>query len=140
MVRYLFSVREIGSFSSLGKLMIMKLCNDDLLSEYLQIHKRDFRYPLYKGRYSNCPHIRNSVFHLRPKNVSYNTRIGGNEGQCFLYEGPKLVAFHISGPKKCQVLYVNINGYKSKMESVKRLLEELDIDIVMLAETKVYSL
>ena len=25
----------------------------------------------------------------------------------------------ISGPKKCQVLYVNINGYKSKMESVK---------------------
>ena len=24
----------------------------------------------------------------------------------------------ISGPKKCQVLYVNINGYKSKMESV----------------------
>ena len=45
----------------------------------------------------------------------------------------------ISGPKKCQVLYVNINGYKSKMESVKQLLEELDIDIVMLAETKVYS-
>ena len=37
------------------------------------------------------------------------------------------------------MLYVNINGYKSKMESVKQLLEELDIDIVMLAETKVYS-
>ena len=45
----------------------------------------------------------------------------------------------ISGSKKCQVLYVNINGYKSKMESVKQLLEELDIDLVMLAETKVYS-
>ena len=45
----------------------------------------------------------------------------------------------ISGLKKCQGLYVNINGYKSKMESVKQLLEELDIDIVMLAETKVYG-
>ena len=46
--------------------------------------------------YSNIPHIRNSIFHLRPKNVSYNTRLSGNEGQCFLYEGCKLITFHMS--------------------------------------------
>ena len=45
--------------------------------------------------YSNIPHIRNSIFHLRPKNVSYNTRLSGNEGQCFLYKGCKLIAFHM---------------------------------------------
>ena len=32
------------------------------------------------------PLITNSIFHLRPENVSYNTRLSGNEGQCFLYE------------------------------------------------------
>ena len=32
--------------------------------------------------YSNIPHIRNSIFRLRPKNVSYNMRLSGNEGQC----------------------------------------------------------
>ena len=37
--------------------------------------------------------IRNSIFHLRPKN---NTRLCGNEGKCFLYEGRKLIAFRIS--------------------------------------------
>ena len=35
--------------------------------------------------YSNYPHIRNSIFHLRPKNVSYNMKLSGNEGQCFLH-------------------------------------------------------
>ena len=30
--------------------------------------------------YSNYPHIRNSIFHLRPKNVFYNMRLSGNEG------------------------------------------------------------
>ena len=35
-------------------------------------------------------------FSLRPKNVSYNTRLSGNEGQCFLHEGSKLIAFHMS--------------------------------------------
>ena len=34
-------------------------------------------------KYSNIPHI--STFHLRPKNVSYNTKLSGNEGQCFCY-------------------------------------------------------
>ena len=46
--------------------------------------------------YSNIPHIRNSIFHLRPKNVSHIMRLSGNEGQCFLYEGCKLIAFHMS--------------------------------------------
>ena len=45
---------------------------------------------------SNYPHIRNSIFHLRPKNVSHNMRLSGNEGQCFLYEGHKLIALHMS--------------------------------------------
>ena len=31
--------------------------------------------------------IRNSIFHLRPKNVSHNMRLSGNKGQYFLYEG-----------------------------------------------------
>ena len=47
-------------------------------------------------KYSNIPHIRNSIFHLRPKEVSYNTRLSGNKCQCFLYEGCKLIAFHMS--------------------------------------------
>ena len=47
-------------------------------------------------KYSNIPHIKNSIFHLRPKSVSNNTRLSGNEGQCFLYEGCKLIAFHMS--------------------------------------------
>ena len=46
--------------------------------------------------YSNISHIRNSIFYLRPKNVSYSTRVSGNEGQCFLYEGCKLITFHMS--------------------------------------------
>ena len=46
--------------------------------------------------YSNYPLIRNSIFYLRPKNVSYNTRLSGNDGKCFLYEGRKLIAFHMS--------------------------------------------
>ena len=47
-------------------------------------------------QYSNIPHIRNSIFHLRPKNVSYNMRLSGNEGQYFLHEGCKLTPFHMS--------------------------------------------
>ena len=41
-------------------------------------------------------HIKETAFFiLDPKNVSYNTRLNGNEGQCFLYEGCNLIAFHI---------------------------------------------
>ena len=38
------------------------------------------------GLYSRYPLIKNSIFHLRPRNVSYHTRLSGNEGQCFLHE------------------------------------------------------
>ena len=37
----------------------------------------------------------NSIFHLRPKNVFYNTGLSGNEGQYFLYEGRRLITFHM---------------------------------------------
>ena len=39
----------------------------------------------------------------------------------------------------CQIYYVNINGYKSKSESIKQLIQENNIDILLLSETKVYS-
>ena len=35
--------------------------------------------------------------------------------------------------------YVNVNGYKSKGESIKQLIEECIIDILLSTETKVYS-
>ena len=42
------------------------------------------------------PTYRKQHFHLRAKIVFYNTRLSGNEGQCFLYKGPKLIVFHVS--------------------------------------------
>ena len=53
------------------------------------------RNPKEVSHYSNIPHIRNSIFHLIPKNVFYTTRPSGYEGQCSLYEGCKLIAFHM---------------------------------------------
>ena len=52
-------------------------------------------------QYSKFQLIRNSIFHLRSKNVCYNTRLSGNEGQCFLCEGYKVSvsytrAIHVS--------------------------------------------
>ena len=38
--------------------------------------------------------MRNSIFHLRPENVSHN--MSGNKGQYFLYEARKFIAFHMS--------------------------------------------
>ena len=34
---------------------------------------------------------------------------------------------------------MNVNGYKSKRESIKQLIEECNTDILLLTETKVYS-
>ena len=34
---------------------------------------------------------------------------------------------------------MNVNGYKSKRESIKQLIDECNIDILLLTETKVYS-
>ena len=55
-------------------------------------------------KYSNIPHV--SSFHLRPKNVSYNTRLSGNEGQCFCYTkvvsiSYVLTMFDYTGQIKC---------------------------------------
>ena len=49
--------------------------------------------------------------------------------------GPKQVAT----PRLCIIYYVNINGYKSKAESLKQLIVEQNVDILLLAKTKVYS-
>ena len=34
---------------------------------------------------------------------------------------------------------MNINGYKSKAESLKQLIVEQNVDILLIAKTKVYS-
>ena len=39
----------------------------------------------------------------------------------------------------CNFLYANINGFRSKSESINQIIEEQRIDVVMLNETKVYS-
>ena len=39
----------------------------------------------------------------------------------------------------CNIYYANVNGFKSKSESIKQLIQENDIDIVVLTETKVYN-
>ena len=39
----------------------------------------------------------------------------------------------------CKFLFVNIRGLKSKADSLYQLIEEQDIDILLLAETKVYT-
>ena len=41
--------------------------------------------------------------------------------------------------RTCKFLYVNINGYKSKADSIQQLIEEQRADIVLLTETKVYA-
>ena len=42
-------------------------------------------------------------------------------------------------PSLCNIYYVNKNGYKSKAQSLKQLIVEQNVDILLLAETKVYS-
>ena len=42
-------------------------------------------------------------------------------------------------PSSCNTYYVKINGYKSKTENLKQLIVERNVDILLLAETKVYS-
>ena len=47
---------------------------------------------------------------------------------------PKVVT-----PSLCNIYHVNINGYKSKAESLKHLIVEQNVDILLLVETNVYS-
>ena len=42
-------------------------------------------------------------------------------------------------PHLCKVYHVNINGFWSKQISLQRLLSDKNIDVLLLAETKVYS-
>ena len=39
----------------------------------------------------------------------------------------------------CKFLYVSIRGFKSKADSLYQLIQEQDIDLLLLAETKVYT-
>ena len=39
----------------------------------------------------------------------------------------------------CNFYYANVNGFKSKADSIKQLVAENNIDILLLSETKVYT-
>ena len=39
----------------------------------------------------------------------------------------------------CNILYANVNGFRSKCESKKQILVEQDVDVLLLTETKVYK-
>ena len=39
----------------------------------------------------------------------------------------------------CNILYANVNGFRSKCESIKQILVEQDVDVLLLTETKVYK-
>ena len=39
----------------------------------------------------------------------------------------------------CNIYYANVNGFRSKSESIKQLIQENGIDILVLTETKVYN-
>ena len=41
--------------------------------------------------------------------------------------------------QSCNVYYANINGFKSKIGSLQKILDEQNVGILLLAETKVYS-
>ena len=41
--------------------------------------------------------------------------------------------------RTCKFFYININGYKSKADSLQQLIEEQGADILLLTETKVYA-
>ena len=41
--------------------------------------------------------------------------------------------------RACNFYYANVNGFKSKADSIKQLVAENNIDIFLLSETKVYS-
>ena len=43
------------------------------------------------------------------------------------------------GMQSCNVYYVNINGFKSKIGSLQKILDEQNVGILLLTETKVYS-
>ena len=46
---------------------------------------------------------------------------------------------HSNIKKKCTFVYANMNGYKSKADSLKKILVAHNVDVFLLNETKVYS-
>ena len=46
---------------------------------------------------------------------------------------------HSNIKKKCTFFYANMNGYKSKADSLKKILVAHNVDMFLLNETKVYS-
>ena len=39
----------------------------------------------------------------------------------------------------CNIYYANVNGFRSKSESIKQLIQENGIDILVLTKTKAYN-
>ena len=39
----------------------------------------------------------------------------------------------------CKFLYANVRGFRSKSESINQIIEEHDVDVILLTETKVYT-
>ena len=44
-----------------------------------------------------------------------------------------------SANQPCNIYYANVNGFRSKSESIKQLIQEKAIDILILTETKIYT-
>ena len=44
-----------------------------------------------------------------------------------------------SANQLCNIYYANVNGFRSKSESIKQLIQEKAIDILILTENKVYT-
>ena len=39
----------------------------------------------------------------------------------------------------CNILFANVNGFRSKCESIKQILVEQDVDVLLLTETNLYK-
>ena len=39
----------------------------------------------------------------------------------------------------CKFFYANVRGFRSKSESINQIIEEHDVDVILLTETKVYT-
>ena len=44
-----------------------------------------------------------------------------------------------SQSRLCKFLYSNVRGFRSKSESINQIIEEHDVDVILLTETKVYA-
>ena len=56
-----------------------------------------------------------------------------------IHRGRKARTHEQSNNKTIKFYYVNLNGYRSKKERLKHIIEENNIHILLLTETKVYS-